>query len=68
MVFRLDYQIGSNPIRTLWAFAEKYDGLYGQADVDLTPLVGQSVKFVLTVLSAGSPTGDRGTVGLADDL
>ena len=59
VVFRLDYQIGSNPIRTLWAFAEKYDGLYGQADVDLTPLVGQSVKFVLTVLSAGSSTGDR---------
>ncbi len=59
VVFRLDYQIGSNPIQTLWAFAEKYDGLYGQADVDLSPLVGQNVKFILTILSAGSPTGDR---------
>ncbi|HEY9152680.1 MAG TPA: NBR1-Ig-like domain-containing protein [Anaerolineales bacterium] len=59
VVFRLDYQTGSNPIRTLWAFAEKYDGLYGQADVDLSSLAGQSVKFILTVLSAGSPIGDR---------
>ncbi|MFZ1040592.1 MAG: NBR1-Ig-like domain-containing protein [Anaerolineales bacterium] len=59
VVFRLDYQTGSNPIQTLWAFAEKYDGLYGQADVDLSPLVGQNVKFILTVLSAGSPIGDR---------
>ncbi|HUH97188.1 MAG TPA: NBR1-Ig-like domain-containing protein, partial [Anaerolineales bacterium] len=59
VVFRLDYQIGSSPIRTMWAFAERYDGLYGQADVDLSPLVGQSVKFILTVLSAGSPIGDR---------
>jgi hypothetical protein len=59
VVFRLDYQIGSNPIQTLWAWAEKYDGLYGQADIDLSRLVGQNVKFILTVLSAGSPIGDR---------
>ncbi len=59
VVFRLDYQTGSNPVQTLWAFAEKYDGLYGQANIDLSPLVGQNVKFVLTVLSAGSPVGDR---------
>ena len=59
VVFRLDYQTGSSPIQTLWAFAERYDGLYGQADVDLSSLVGQNVKFILTVLSAGSPVGDR---------
>ncbi|MGA7195141.1 MAG: NBR1-Ig-like domain-containing protein [Anaerolineales bacterium] len=59
VVFRLDYQTGSNPVQTLWAFAEKYDGLYGKADVDLSSLVGQNVKFILTVLSAGSPIGDR---------
>jgi hypothetical protein len=59
VVFRLDYQIGSNPTQTIWAFAEKYDGFYGQADVALTPLVGQNVKFILTVLAAGSPIGDR---------
>ncbi len=59
VVFRLDYQSGSGPITTFWAFAEKYDGLYYQADLDLSSLVGQNVKFILTVLSVGSPTGDR---------
>ncbi len=59
VVFRLDYQTGTGPIQTYWAFVEKYDGLYGQADLDLSSLVGQDVKFILTALSAGSPTGDR---------
>lgn len=59
VVFRLDYQTGTGPIQTYWAFVEKYDGLFGQADLDLSPLVGLDVKFILTVLSAGSPTGDR---------
>ena len=60
VVFRLDYLVGSSSnIQTFWAFVENYEGQYYQADLDLTPLVGQNVKFVLTVLSAGSPTGDR---------
>src|SRR5258708_5918607 len=59
VVFRLDYQSGTGPITTFWAFVEKYDGMFYTADLDLTPLVGQNVKFILTVLSAGSPTGDR---------
>jgi plastocyanin len=59
VVFRLDYQTGTGPITTFWAFVEKYEGQYYQADIDLTPLVGQDVKFILTVLSTGSPTGDR---------
>ncbi|MCL4531333.1 MAG: NBR1-Ig-like domain-containing protein [Chloroflexi bacterium] len=59
VIFRLDYQSGSGPITTFWAFAEKYDGQYYQANLDLSPLVGQNVKFILTVLSVGSATGDR---------
>ncbi|HVN15907.1 MAG TPA: NBR1-Ig-like domain-containing protein [Anaerolineales bacterium] len=59
VVFRLDYQIGNGGIQTFWAFVEKTDGLFYQADLDLSPLVGQNVKFILTVLSTGSPTGDR---------
>jgi Ig-like domain from next to BRCA1 gene len=59
VVFRLDYQSGTGPITTFWAFVEKYDGMFYTADLDLSPLVGQNVKFILTVLSAGSPTGDR---------
>lgn len=59
VVFRLDYQIGSGSIQTLWAFVEKYEGQVYNADVDLTPLVGQNVKFILTILATGSPVGDR---------
>lgn len=59
VVFRLDYQIGAGPIKTYWAFVEKYEGQYYQTDLDLSQLVGQDVKFILTVLSTGSPTGDR---------
>jgi hypothetical protein len=58
-VFRLDYQIGSGSVQNFWYFGEKHEGQYFQADMSLAPLVGQSVKFVLTVLSAGSPVGDR---------
>jgi hypothetical protein len=60
VVFRLDYSVaGSSSIQTFWAFVEKYEGGIYTADVDLTPLVGQDVKFILSVLSAGSPAGDR---------
>ena len=59
VVFRLDYQTGTNPITTFWAFVEKYDGQYYQTDLDLSSLVGQDIKFILTVLATGSPTGDR---------
>lgn len=60
VVFRLDYSLsGSSSIQTFWAFVEKNEGNVYNADIDLTPLVGQNVRFVLTVLSTGSPTGDR---------
>ncbi|HEX2995543.1 MAG TPA: NBR1-Ig-like domain-containing protein, partial [Anaerolineales bacterium] len=60
VAFRLDYQTGSDPIRTYWGpFLERYEGQYYSVDVDLTPLAGKDVKFILTVLSAGVATGDR---------
>jgi hypothetical protein len=59
VTFRLDYQIDANPIQTFWTFREKYDNQYYRAKVDLTPLAGKNVKFILTVLAYGSPTGDR---------
>jgi hypothetical protein len=63
VTFRLDYQIGSNPVRTFWTFDEKYEGKYYRVDKDLSPLAGYNVKFILTVLAAGSPTGDRAVWG-----
>ncbi len=60
VVFRLDYSLaGSSSIQTFWAFVEKYEGGVYSADIDLNALVGQDVKFILTVLSTGSAAGDR---------
>ena len=57
---RLDYQIGTDPIRTFWGpFLERYEGSFYNVDVDLSSLAGQDVKFILTVLAAGAATGDR---------
>jgi len=58
-VFRLDYQIDNGPIQNLWAFGERYEGLFYQADIDLSLLAGKNVKFALRVNANGSPTGDR---------
>jgi hypothetical protein len=59
VLFRLDYQTGSGLIRDFWAFGEHYEGQYYTVDLDLTPLAGQDVRFVFSVLSLGSPSGDR---------
>jgi len=60
VVFRLDYSVsGSSSVQTFWAFVERYEGQIYNADIDLSPLVGQDLKFILTVLSTGSPAGDR---------
>jgi len=47
------------PVYTFWSFREKYEGLYYQANIDLSPLAGQNVKFILTVLAFGPANGDR---------
>ena len=61
-VFRLDYQTGTDPIKTFWGpWLERVDTppQFFNVDIDLTALAGKDVKFILTVLAAGSPTGDR---------
>ena len=59
VIFRLDYQVNGGIVQTFWSWAEKYDGVYYSANLDLTPLAGQSVNFILTVYANGDPTGDR---------
>jgi hypothetical protein len=59
VVFRLDYQIGNRQVQTIWQFTEVYEGQYYTVDTDLSPLAGNQVKFILTVLSNGSPVGDQ---------
>ena len=57
--FQLDYQVDNGPIQTLAYWDEKYEGGFTNVNLDLSPLVGKSVRFILTVLANGSPTGDR---------
>lgn len=59
VLFRVDYQLADGLVRDFWAFGEQYDGKYFIVDLDLSPLAGQNVKFVLTILSLGEASGDR---------
>jgi hypothetical protein len=59
VTYRLDYQIGTGAVSTFWTFRERYDGLTYNVNVNLSSLAGQNVKFILTILAAGSASGDR---------
>ena len=63
VVFTLDYQTEDNTIHRYWAFVEKYDGITYQADIDISSLTGQDVKFILSVFAVGSADGDRAVWG-----
>ncbi len=63
VAYRLDYQIGSGPIRTFWTFREKYEGLTYNANLNLSSLEGQDVKFILFISAYGNATGDRAIWG-----
>ena len=62
VAYRLDYQVG-NTIRTFWTFREKFEGWTYTANLNLSPLAGQSVKFILYVSAWGDPVGDRALWG-----
>ena len=63
VVFRLDYQIDNGALQTHWAFLEQHEGISYQADVDLSSLAGQDVKFILSVLAVGPAEADRAIWG-----
>jgi hypothetical protein len=58
-IFRLDYQINSDAVKTLWQTQEAYEGQFYTVDIDLSPLAGSQVKFVLSVLANGSADNDK---------
>jgi hypothetical protein len=58
VVFRLDYQIGGGPVKSLGQWNEAYEGKWYSLDVDLSPLEGYNVSFILTVLANGAPFKD----------
>jgi photosystem II stability/assembly factor-like uncharacterized protein len=59
VTFRLDYLSASGAISTFWQWREQSDGRVNPGNVDLTPLAGRSVRFILTVLATGSAANDR---------
>jgi photosystem II stability/assembly factor-like uncharacterized protein/uncharacterized protein YraI len=59
VTYRLNYMTTSGWIGTFWQWRESNDGKYYTADVDLTPLAGKKVRFILTILATGSAIGDR---------
>ncbi len=63
VAYRLDYQIGSNPVRTFWTFREKYEGLTYNVNLNLNSLAGYDVKFTLFISAYGSAAGDRALWG-----
>lgn len=55
VIFSLDYQEVGGSTRNLGEWSESNDGKMRVIDVDLAPLVGKSVKFILTVTNVGRP-------------
>ena len=62
VAYRLDYEV-NGVLRTFWTFREKFEGWTYNANLNLSPLAGQSVKFILYISAWGSPVGDRALWG-----
>ncbi|HSK87244.1 MAG TPA: NBR1-Ig-like domain-containing protein, partial [Anaerolineales bacterium] len=63
VTFRVDYILPSGVQRTLWSWKEAYDRRFYRADIDLSSLAGQKVRFVFMLLASGSASGDRAIWG-----
>lgn len=60
MTFKLEYQIGQEPLKLLGQWQEVYEGEYYAVDLDLSFLSGKKVRFLLTTLANGSSHEDYG--------
>ncbi len=54
VAFQVQYQIDGGSVRTLGTWYEAYEGQYNSIDVDLSPLAGEKVKFILAAGANGS--------------
>ncbi|HLF73966.1 MAG TPA: NBR1-Ig-like domain-containing protein, partial [Anaerolineales bacterium] len=59
LTYRLDYMTATGYIGTFWTWREQNEGKYYNATIDLTPLAGRSVRFILTMLATGTAANDR---------
>lgn len=58
VIFRLNYRIDGNPMRTLGEWHEVYDGKVTRVDIDMSSLAGEDVQIILSVLANGSARDD----------
>lgn len=63
LTYRLDYMTASGYIGTFWTWREQNEGRVYNASIDLGPLAGRSVRFILTILATGTATNDRALWG-----
>ena len=63
LTYRLDYMTPSGYIGTFWTWREQNEGRVYNANLDLGPLAGRSVRFILTILATGTATNDRALWG-----
>jgi hypothetical protein len=59
VLFRLEYKIGDEQVKTLKEWHEAYEGEYYSVDLDLSFLEGKDVRFFLTVLAYNSKGKDQ---------
>jgi photosystem II stability/assembly factor-like uncharacterized protein len=63
VTFRIDYLLPNGVQKTLWSWKEAYDKRFYRADIDLSSLAGQKVRFAFLLLATGSATNDRAIWG-----
>jgi photosystem II stability/assembly factor-like uncharacterized protein len=63
VTFRIDYLLPNGARKILWQWKEAPDNRFYRANIDLSPLAGQKVRFILLLLSSGVATGDRAIWG-----
>ena len=61
VTFRLDYMTSTGTVKTFWSWRESSDSKNNSFDLNLAPLAGQNVRFILTILATGSATNDKAT-------
>ncbi len=59
VLFRIEYKVDGEQPKTFWQYPEQHDKKYYAFDLDLSPLAGKKVKFILAVFADGSAEGDK---------
>jgi hypothetical protein len=59
VVFQLNYRADGASVQNLGTWTEVFDRSITKLDIDLTPLAGKSVEFILTVYNNGNSVDDN---------